>query len=57
MITELFLLPGNDGARLDELQDFLPGGPQPGEPRPQEAIGRTDSWAMDGLLIHRDLML
>jgi hypothetical protein len=36
---------------------LLPPLPQPGEPHPEEAIGRTKPPASNGLLLHSQVML
>jgi hypothetical protein len=56
MVPESFLLPGNDGARLDEREHLLPARPQSREPDPEETVGRMQRWARTALFIDRELM-
>jgi hypothetical protein len=53
---EAFLLPCDDGPRLYAYQDILPAGPQPGAPGPEQAIGRAEPRARDGLFVDGELM-
>jgi hypothetical protein len=57
VISEPFFLPGDDGARLDELQGLLPAMPQAGEPHPEESIRWTQLETLDDVLINGELML
>jgi hypothetical protein len=57
MVAKSLLLPGDHRAWLDKREGSSPARPQAGQPRPEEAIGRAESRAVDGLLIDRDLML
>jgi hypothetical protein len=50
-------LPGEDGTGLDKRQGVVPPPPQPGQPPPAEAIGRTQPRASDGLLLPSQRML
>lgn len=56
VIPEPFLLPGDNGTRLDERQRLLPVRPQARELGPKEAIGRPELRARATLLIDRDLV-
>lgn len=56
VVAESPLLPGDDGARLDERQGVLPAWSEPGQPRPGHTVGRTESRAMDHRLIYRQLV-
>jgi hypothetical protein len=49
-------LPDDHRAGLNERQRGLPAGPKPGQPGPQETIGRAEPRARDSLGIDRYLM-
>ena len=57
MVAKSLFLPDDRGAGLDKCQGGLPTGPEPGQPRPEEAISRLRSRAAYGLFIDRNLML
>jgi hypothetical protein len=54
--AQAFVLPSHDHARLDECHGIVPARPQPGQPRPQQAIRGRHLWAVDHLLIDGELM-
>ena len=56
VIPKPFLLPGNHGARLYELQSVLPTWLQAGQPRPEKPIRRMKFGTLDGLLVDGQLM-
>jgi hypothetical protein len=56
VISESFLLPGNDGSRLDDCQSPLPAEPQPGEPHPEPAITWAQMWPRDRLFVDHALV-
>jgi hypothetical protein len=49
VISESFVLPGDDGARLNEFEGLMPTKPKPREPGPQEAILGVSSCLHDTL--------
>jgi hypothetical protein len=56
VIPKPFLLPGNHGARLYELQSVLPPWPQTGQPGPEKPIRRMKFGTLDGVLVDGELM-
>ena len=56
VVTKALLLPGDHCAGLDECQGIAPARPEPRQPRPEQAIGRTKARAINGLLVDRQLM-
>lgn len=57
VISASFLLPGDDGPGLHELQRLLPAGPQAGEPDPEHTVSRLKLRSGDTLLLDCDLMV
>lgn len=57
MISETFLLPGNDRARLDDCHSPLPAGPQPRAPHPEHAIRRLKRRSGDTLFVDCNLVV
>jgi hypothetical protein len=56
VVTKALLLPGDHGTGPDERQGIEPTRPEPSQPRPEHPIGRTETRAINGLLVDRQLM-
>jgi len=57
VLAKALVLPGDDRARLYELQSAMPAWSQARQPDPEEAIGRGEAWSVDGLFVYSYLVL
>jgi hypothetical protein len=56
MIAEATALPGKDCGRFDDDEGVSPVGPDPTDPRPQDAVAGPKPRALNRSLVDRELM-